>query len=85
MYAQAAEVYQGGLKLLLMVSCLSRTCYAFCRECAGPDDDSADRVLQAFGAQIALMVSPAQGNGEPASAKVLAWPLACGAILPVNH
>jgi hypothetical protein len=31
-------------------------------ECAGPDDDSADKVLRAFGAEIALMVTPAQGT-----------------------
>jgi hypothetical protein len=33
-----------------------------CHECAGPDDDSADKVLRAFGAEIALMVTPAQGT-----------------------
>jgi hypothetical protein len=33
-----------------------------CRECAGPDDDSADKVFRAFGAEIALMVTPAQGT-----------------------
>jgi hypothetical protein len=33
-----------------------------CHECAGADDDSADKVFQAFGAEIALMVSPAQGT-----------------------
>jgi hypothetical protein len=33
-----------------------------CHECAGPDDGSADKVLRAFGAEIALMVSPAQGT-----------------------
>ena len=33
-----------------------------CHECAGPDDDSADKVFRAFGAEIALMVTPAEGN-----------------------
>ena len=33
-----------------------------CHGCAGPDDDSADKVFRAFGAEIALMVTPAQGN-----------------------
>ena len=33
-----------------------------CRECAGSDDDSADKVFQAFGDEIALMLTPAQGN-----------------------
>jgi hypothetical protein len=33
-----------------------------CHGCAGPDDESADKVLRAFGAEIALMVSPAQGT-----------------------
>jgi hypothetical protein len=33
-----------------------------CHECAGADDDSADKVFQAFGAEIALMASPAQGT-----------------------
>ena len=33
-----------------------------CHGCAGADDDSADKVLRAFGAEIALMVTPAQGN-----------------------
>jgi hypothetical protein len=33
-----------------------------CHECAGPDDDSADRVFRAFGAQIALRVTPAEGT-----------------------
>ena len=33
-----------------------------CHRCAGPDDDSADRVFRAFGAEIALMVTPAEGN-----------------------
>ena len=33
-----------------------------CHGCAGPDDDSADKVFRAFGAEIALMVIPAQGN-----------------------
>jgi hypothetical protein len=33
-----------------------------CHECAGPDDDSADKVFRAFGAEIALMVTTAQGN-----------------------
>ena len=33
-----------------------------CRECAGPDDDSANKVVQAFGAEIALMVTPAEGT-----------------------
>jgi hypothetical protein len=32
-----------------------------CHECAA-DDDSADKVFQAFGAEIALMVSPEQGT-----------------------
>jgi hypothetical protein len=33
-----------------------------CHECAGPGDDSADKVFRAFGAEIALMVTPAQGT-----------------------
>jgi hypothetical protein len=33
-----------------------------CHGCAGPDDDSADKVFRAFGAEIALMVTPAQGT-----------------------
>jgi alkanesulfonate monooxygenase SsuD/methylene tetrahydromethanopterin reductase-like flavin-dependent oxidoreductase (luciferase family) len=33
-----------------------------CHECAGPDDDSADKVFRAFGSEIALMVTPAEGN-----------------------
>jgi hypothetical protein len=33
-----------------------------CHGCAGPDDDSADKVFRAFGTQIALMVSPAEGT-----------------------
>ena len=33
-----------------------------CHECAGPDDDSADKVFRAFGAEIALMVTPAEGT-----------------------
>jgi hypothetical protein len=33
-----------------------------CHGCAGPDDHSADKVFRAFGAEIALMVTPAQGT-----------------------
>jgi hypothetical protein len=47
-----------------------------CHECAA-DDDSADKVFQAFGAEIALMVSPEQGTRKTGPGqKPLAWPLA---------
>src|SRR5260370_36031067 len=35
---------------------------ALCGKCAGSDDASADKGLRAFGAEIALMVTPAEGT-----------------------